>query len=324
MNDARRALGALALSLCLAAGAHAGAPSSAPTWAYPVKPPGASSAPSDDGALLEVPDSDIRLTRTQIIAMSIGAPDWHPDEHPPMPGIVGRTRAPDVYACTFCHLPSGAGRPENASIAGLSAGYIRSQLTAFREGRRAGTAPTRLPITLMTLIASKLTNEEIDEATAYFASLPFRSYIDVVEATDVPRVSMAGWAVLKTGAPGTEPLGERIVEVPVDTERFERRDSRTTYVAYVPVGSLERGAALVNTGAGRTLPCASCHGPALEGLADVPRIAARSPSYLFRQLHDLRNGTRHGGAADLMKPVVENLSDADLIAIVAYLASLRP
>jgi cytochrome c553 len=277
----------------------------------------------DDGRPLDVPGSPVRFTRTQIVAMAVGAPDWHPDEHPPMPGIVGRTRAPDVYACTFCHLPNGAGRPENASLAGLSAGYIRAQIEAFREGRRAGSAPTRLPIALMAAIAAKLTPAEIEESAAYFAELPFRSFIEVVEAAEVPRTSSAGWAVLKTGEPGTEPLGERIVEVPVDTERFERRDSRTPYVAYVPVGSLERGAALVNTGAGRTVPCASCHGPALEGAGDVPRIASRSPTYLFRQLHDLRNGSRHGEEADLMKPVVENLTDADLIAIVGYLAS-RP
>jgi cytochrome c553 len=309
-----------ALALLLAASASA----DAPTWAYPVKPPGAATVIHDDGTLLDVPGSSVRLTRTQITAMPVGAPDWHPDEHPAMPGIVGRTRAPDVYACTFCHLPNGAGRPENAGLVGLSAAYLRAQLAAFREGRRTSSAPGRLPITLMTAIASKLTNDEIDESTAYFASLPFRSYIEAVEATDVPRTSSAGWAVLKTGEPGSEPLGERVVEVPVDTERFERRDSRTEYVAYVPVGSLARGAALVNTGAGRTLPCAGCHGPALEGLADVPRIASRSPSYLFRQLHDLRNGTRTGPAADLMKPVVENLTDADLIAIVGYLASRRP
>jgi cytochrome c553 len=59
----------------------------------------------------------------------------------------------------------------------------------------------------------------------------------------------------------------------------------------------------------------------LKGLADVPRIAGRSPSYLFRQLYDLRGATRTGAASELMKPVVANLTDADMVAIAAYLAS---
>jgi cytochrome c553 len=126
----------------------------------------------------------------------------------------------------------------------------------------------------------------------------------------------------KTPGASTEPIGNRIVELAEDVERFDRRDSRAPYVAYVPVGSIARGAELVTTGAaGRTLPCAACHGPELKGLADVPRIATRSPSYLFRQLYDLRNATRRGAAAELMKPVVANLTDADMVAIAAYLAS---
>jgi cytochrome c553 len=68
------------------------------------------------------------------------------------------------------------------------------------------------------------------------------------------------------------------------------------------------------------MPCAPCHGSDLSGLADVPRIAGRSPSYLFRQLYDLRGGTRSGGASELMKPVVVNLTEADMVAIAAYLA----
>ena len=44
----------------------------------------------------------------------------------------------------------------------------------------------------------------------------------------------------------------------------------------------------------------------------------------MRQLYDLRSGMRKGGASELMKPVVANLTDEDLVAIVAYLASCEP
>jgi cytochrome c553 len=57
------------------------------------------------------------------------------------------------------------------------------------------------------------------------------------------------------------------------------------------------------------------------GLADVPGIAGRSPSYLTRQLYDLQRGTRRGRSSPLMLPVVANLSADDMVAIAAYVAS---
>ena len=59
-------------------------------------------------------------------------------------------------------------------------------------------------------------------------------------------------------------------------------------------------------------------------MLDVPRLAGRSPSYLMRQLYDLKNGVRKGPTTELMKPVVANLTEEDMVAIVAYLASLSP
>ena len=295
----------------------------APAWAFPVKATGVLLAPADDGKPRRVPGSPLSFTKAQILAIDVQPPDWHPDEHPAMPGIVGRSRTPAVYACAFCHLPNGAGRPENASLAGLSANYIKAQLLAFREGHRPSSTPGRLPITAMTAVATGLTSTEIEESAAYFAALKPQSFIRVVETPMVPR-TVAGWMLVKSPEGGTEPIGNRIIELAEDVENFENRDSRARFIAYAPPGSLARGKALVRGGGGRTLPCASCHGRNLKGLADVPRLAGRSPSYLFRQLYDLREGHRSGGASALMQPVVAKLSDEDLVAIVAYLASRKP
>lgn len=293
----------------------------APTWAYPVNPPGAQPV-ADDGKPKRVPESRLAFTQSQISAITVQPPDWHPEEHPAMPGIVGRSREPQVYACAYCHLPNGAGRPENSSLAGLSAGYIKAQLLAFREGNRPGSEPGRAPQTFMIALAKALTDAEIEESAAYFAALAPASYVTVIESRTVPRTTVAGWMLAESPRTGTEPVGTRIIEVAPDFERFELRDSRTPYIAYAPAGSIARGEELVTTGsAGRTLPCAVCHGPDLKGLLDVPRLAGRSPSYLFRQLYDLRGGTRKGATAELMKPVVANLTDADMVAIAAYLAS---
>jgi cytochrome c553 len=130
---------------------------------------------------------------------------------------------------------------------------------------------------------------------------------------------------LKLEGSETEPIGDRIIEMPEDTERTESlRDPRSGFIAYVPVGSIKKGEALVTTGGGKTTRCAVCHGADLKGLGPVPGIAGRSPSYTVRQLFDTQRGTRKGLWADLMKPVVANLSNDDMLAIAAYTAARVP
>jgi cytochrome c553 len=112
--------------------------------------------------------------------------------------------------------------------------------------------------------------------------------------------------------------------LPQDPINAARRDPRVGFIAYVPVGSLKKGEVLVKNGGGKTMPCATCHGPQLKGLADVPSIVGSSPLYAFRQLHSFQTGARGGPSSALMLPVVEKLSEDDMIAITAYLASLAP
>jgi cytochrome c553 len=307
-------------SLFAAAGASAG---EFPTWAYPVAAPAApgTAPPTDDGRLRHVPDSTVALAPQDFEAHVTSVPDWHPGDHPPMPRIVSIGREPQVWACAYCHLPNGAGRPENTSLAGLTPAYIKQQVAGFRDGRRAGSEPRREPQNFMVALAKAATAEEVAEAAAYFASLKPASFVTVVEAETVPRTFVAGAMLSRIPAGGDEDLGQRIIEIPVDLGRAENRDPRTPYLAYVPVGSIKRGSALAaRVGA---LQCAVCHGPGLKGLADVPRLAGRSPSYLMRQLYDFKSGTRVGPSG-LMKPVVASLSQDDMIALCAYVSSLRP
>ena len=118
------------------------------------------------------------------------------------------------------------------------------------------------------------------------------------------------------------PLGQRIIEVPDDPERTEMsRDPRGGFIAYVPIGSLAKGEELVTSGAGKTIQCGLCHGPDQTGIGPIPSIAGRTASYTMRQLWDMKQGTRQ---SPIMTPVVANLSAGDMLAIVAYLASLPP
>jgi cytochrome c553 len=124
---------------------------------------------------------------------------------------------------------------------------------------------------------------------------------------------------------GTEPLGQRIIEVPENPEHTELlRDPHSGFIAYVPVGSIKKGEALVTNGAGKTTQCGVCHGPDLKGLGPVPALAGRSPSYIARQLYDMQQGTRKGLWSELMKPVVAKLTEEDMMAIAAYTSSRMP
>ena len=123
---------------------------------------------------------------------------------------------------------------------------------------------------------------------------------------------------------GTEPIGQRIIEIPEDSHLAERRDPHSSFIACVPPGSIEAGLELATTGAGRTIQCYICHGDDLKGLGDVPGIAGMSPIYVARQLWDIQYGARTGTSAALMLAVVANLTYDDVISLSAYVASLDP
>ena len=293
-----------------------------PAWAYPWAPD-FKSAP-DDGVPRHVPDSAAAFTLTQERDLFF-APDWHPDDHPAMPDVVAHGRPPDVRACGSCHRTEGTGGPENASLAGLPAAYIAQQMADYKSGARKFAGPQRSPVLLMTTIAKAANDADIQAAAAYFSSLKPKSVIKVVETDTVPATQIARVFYMLSKNGGTEPIGERIVEVPADVEQFEHRDTRSQFMAYVPKGSIAKGEALAKTGgAGITTPCAICHGPDLKGVAAIPGIAGRSPSYLVRQIYDFQQHARAGSAGALMAPVVERLSHDDMISLAAYVSSLQP
>jgi cytochrome c553 len=120
-----------------------------------------------------------------------------------------------------------------------------------------------------------------------------------------------------------EKIGKRILELPVNLEHTEWRDSKSGFIAYVPTGAIARGKKLVESGAG-AFPCAACHGPDFKGNGKVPALAGRSPSQIARQLYDFKSGARNGAGAAMMKPQVANMTDDMRIDISAYLASLTP
>jgi cytochrome c553 len=252
--------------------------------------------------------------------------DWHPESHPAMPAAVARGRRPAVFACAYCHLANGAGRPENATLAGLPAKYIEQQVADMRSGARSTPWHTpNKPQDMMRRVADSASVAEVREAARYFAKLPFRRPGRVVEAERIPRVKPGRGVYFLVPGGGDEPLDGRLVEVAGDQERHELHDPNVEYVAYVPPGSIARGKTLATQGIpGVMQSCTTCHGPRLRGVAPAPPIAGRSPSYLLRQLLGFATGARATPAGEPMRAVAAALTLEDMIAAVAYAGSLAP
>jgi len=290
-------------------------PNGLPQWAYnipdKVQPP-EPKVPN----VVRAPGSSKEL-EASAIAGNANPPDWFPDEHPAPPRSV---KGPMPNACGSCHLMSGQGHPESADIAGMPAEYIIRQMSYFKSGARKEEGR-------MGPIARAVSDEDVRQAADYFASVKPIAFAKVIEAATPPKTYVSADARHRRIMPegGTEPIGRRIIQIPEDPMQTTIRNPHSGFIAYVPPGSIKKGEALVKSGgAGKTIQCAICHGDALTGLGEVPRLAGLQPVYIARQLIQMQNGTSAGTNAALMKKVVAKLSEDDIIAISAYLGSLPP
>ena len=181
------------------------------------------------------------------------------------------------------------------------------------------------PPSRMVTIGLAATEEEAQEAAAYFSSFAFRPWIRVVETDMVPVTRVSGWMHVPVEGAAWSPSASA-------SSRRQRTSRGRGYAIPRPAssptcrpGAVARGEALVTTGGdGRTVACGVCHGPDLRGLGPVPHLAGRSPSYVARQLYDFQTRTRNGAWSDLMDAAVANLTVADIVDIAAYTASLDP
>ena len=285
-----------------------------PAWAFPIQE---ASLPAESPEPKSISGSSRKYTPKEIDDL-LNPPDWFPEEHRPPAPIVAKGRGA-ALACGSCHLMSGLGHPESADLSGFTAAYLIQQMADFKSGARVDYAR-------MNGISKEVTDDEARQAAEWFASLPRRTFVRVVEASTVPR-TFVGQGRMRFLDPkgGMEPIGKRIITLPEDQERARLRDPKSGFVAYVPPGSIARGRSLAeNGGGGKSIACAICHGDGMKGLANVPRLAGVHPIYIARQLYLFKEGSRNGPDAPLMKRPVAKLTDDDILDLSAYLGSLQP
>jgi cytochrome c553 len=96
-------------------------------------------------------------------------------------------------------------------------------------------------------------------------------------------------------------------------------------VSDVSPALLARGRSLVAEGdPARGVPaCSGCHGPKLTGMEPaIPGLVGLHASYISAQLGAFRYGTRTAAEPDCMQLVAASLTEGDVTAVAAWLASL--
>lgn len=88
---------------------------------------------------------------------------------------------------------------------------------------------------------------------------------------------------------------------------------------------IQQGERLVNVGDWDNYipPCSTCHGPNNRGVNEnFPGIAGQHASYIKQQINAWKSGNRKTDKVQLMEAVAKRLSDEQIEAVSAYLASI--
>ena len=235
-----------------------------PAWAYGFPQPGAPSTPAGgagrggqaavDNSPKHLAGSSLEFTTAQI-RDGFGPADWFPGDHPAMPEIVAHGRRPDIRACALCHYPNGKGRAENAPIAGYPVAYFIQQMTDFKNGKRKSSDSAEGKYERHDHVCQGDDGRR-DQGKRRVLRLDAMDTVDQSGGNQYrPQDSHLGRPFPRAAGDKKEPIGDRIIEVPENTEATETyRNPRSGFIAYVPTGSVKKGEALVTSGAERLSP----------------------------------------------------------------------
>lgn len=71
--------------------------------------------------------------------------------------------------------------------------------------------------------------------------------------------------------------------------------------------------------------CSACHSPSGKGNAPAgfPSLSGQHAEYTLQQLKDFRSGVRQNDGSEMMRTVVERLTDKELEALASYVSGLN-
>ena len=165
-------------------------------------------------------------------------PDWYPDDHPPMPNAVAFGSKPAAFACGFCHTPerlrqAGKCQPRRPSAEYMSSRWPISETDRERVQLSSAHADDRH--------RKRRFDADLKSAAAYFSSLKTAPLDPGGGSSDGAETRVLGFMLVPDGSGESEPIGDRVIEMPEDVPRTELRNSRSGFIAYAPPGSLRAG-----------------------------------------------------------------------------------
>lgn len=192
-------------------------------------------------------------------------------------------------SCAGCHGPNGRA----PALKGDPAPQIRTALLAFRAGTR--------PNGTMQNIASHLSDQDIVDIAAFHSG----------DSTAASAPATAPTTPPVTPAPITPPPATTLPVTPPPTT-----GAATAGETLYQVGAAARG----------VIACAVCHGETGTGAEDVgvPAITDRTAASVLAQLRAYKAGPVTGiPYPDAMHIALTPMTDADLTAVAAYVATLK-
>ena len=209
-------------------------------------------------------------------------------------------------ACASCHGVDGEGNGEIGlpALASLPRGYFVKQIEDFKAGKR--TSPIKMPDDER-LNNSEVLRSEDPEAIADFYA---RWMVGVAKGISIEDAKAAAgyYAGLdRTNIQATNIQAKAGNPRPVDSKVLALGEELA-----------------INGDWDRDIPpCFKCH--AIDGVGVepwFPPLAGQHPDYVVRQLKAWKSGARANDPLDLMKTLSENLTDDEIHAVAAYMATL--
>lgn len=75
----------------------------------------------------------------------------------------------------------------------------------------------------------------------------------------------------------------------------------------------------------KTKTCIACHGPDANSpiMPTYPKLAGQNKEYALQQMKDIKTGARANGMTAAMKGIMHLVTDAEMVAIAEWLATLK-
>ncbi|WP_340123436.1 c-type cytochrome [Methylobacter svalbardensis] len=185
-------------------------------------------------------------------------------------------------SCTSCHGDNGNSLVSTfPKLAQQHGSYLKQQLHAFKDGSRNDP--------MMSALAQSLTDEDIADISAYYATQKIsENTLPVLDADDEDEKPAASKDIQTLIAQGSD---------------LYRNGDLTREVS----------------------ACIACHGPFGEGNkpASFPALKSQHADYLIKALTDFKSGSRSNNPENIMHMIAKKMTDEEIKAVSYRISMMK-